>query len=219
MNKLEQQYLLNPKTCKNCNTKLSYSKKSNKFCDSSCAATYNNLNSSPDRKRGPEPKIHWLTGKERLKEARRLKSWTVNICGPYSKLFKSTCSVCKLETIGSKWRKFCNEHSQNYSHAQRAKYWFTFKLSDYPDLFDFSLLKKYGMRNSKNPNGVVRDHRVSVAEAIKNNYDPYYIKHPLNCELMLHSENSKKNVKSSLKYNELKKIVDEYELNLQNKFI
>ena len=60
-------------------------------------------------------------------------------------------------------------------------------------------------------NGYTRDHKVSVNEAIKNNYDPYYIKHPLNCELMSFNDNNKKKTKSSISYDELVKKVDEYE--------
>ena len=67
------------------------------------------------------------------------------------------------------------------------------------------------MRSKENPNGVTRDHRISVNEAIRNGYDPYYITHPLNCELMLFEENNKKNTKSSLSYIELVRQVKEYD--------
>lgn len=206
----EGKYFLNPKSCPQCSNVLPYSKRYNKFCDSSCAATYNNLHSEDSRKRGPESKFSHLPKVERSREAARLRRWTSNIVGPYSKLIKSSCSVCNHIILSSSYKKFCNDHQDQYSHAQRAKYWFTFSLSDYPDLFDFSLLKRHGMRNQNNPNGVVRDHKISVAEAIKNKYDPFYIKHPLNCELMLHSDNCKKNTKCSLTYNELKILVDNY---------
>lgn len=79
-------------------------------------------------------------------------------------------------------------------------------------MFDLSLITQFGFRNSKtNPNGITRDHRVSVNHAIRNNYDPYYIKHPLNCELMTFNENNSKNTNSSITYEELVRIVDEYD--------
>lgn len=56
-----------------------------------------------------------------------------------------------------------------------------------------------------------RDHKVSVDEAKKNNYDPYYITHPMNCELMPHIENNKKKITSSITYNELKLMVDNFD--------
>ena len=100
----------------------------------------------------------------------------------------------------------------NYSHEGRAKYWFTFTFEKYPDLFDVKYIKTMGFWDPKtNPGGLCRDHRVSVNESIKNNYDPFYIKHPLNCEFMCQSDNSKKNVKSSITYNKLVLMVDEYE--------
>lgn len=190
-----------------------YLDKNRKFCSKSCSATHSNLNSSPTRKRGPLPKnFQHLSKKERMKENSKIKRWTFNICGPYSKLYKSKCSICQKISFGSKWKKFCENHKNNYSHSQRAKYWFTFALTDYPDLFDFTLLRNYGMRSASNPYGVVRDHRVSVSDSIKHNYDPYYIKHPINCELMLHSDNCKKYTRSSISYAQLKQLVDAYEL-------
>ena len=70
---------------------------------------------------------------------------------------------------------------------------------------------KGGRYKKWNPSGLTRDHKISVNEAIKNNYDPYYIKHPLNCELMSFEKNNKKKIKSSLTYQQLLKIVDKYE--------
>lgn len=37
------EYLKNPKTCKNCQVSLPYDKKNKTFCSSSCSATFNNL--------------------------------------------------------------------------------------------------------------------------------------------------------------------------------
>lgn len=67
------------------------------------------------------------------------------------------------------------------------------------------------MRSKDNPDGVTRDHKVSVNEAIINGYDSYYIKHPLNCELMLFGDNAKKHTKSSITYEELVEKVKEYD--------
>ena len=183
-----------------------------KFCDRSCAAKYNNVRRSSDIKCGPTSKYPHLTQKERVAKNKWDKHWMRNISGPYSPLIYSHCAICNKLNLTRKYQKYCDEHSDNYSHKQRAKYWFSFYLGDYPSIFDFSLLKQYGMRTNKNQSGVVRDHKVSVADAIKNNYDPYYIKHPLNCELMLHSDNSKKYTNSSITYNELVKMVDEWDM-------
>jgi protein involved in sex pheromone biosynthesis len=82
-------------------------------------------------------------------------------------------------------------------------------------LFDFSLIQKFGWyspgnRIPKNNNGISRDHKISINEAIKNEYDPFYISHSLNCQLMEHSENKTKYTKSSLIYTELVSLVDKY---------
>lgn len=202
------------KYCKQCNKEIPHEKRFNTFCDRSCAATYNNLHSDPLRKRGPNRILDAeLSQRDRSRKAAARRRLSYIAEGPYSSVCKSNCHTCGCIIFGKRFTKFCKEHANNYSHARRAQYWFTFYLGDYPELFDFSLLKQYGMRSKKNPNGVVRDHRISVADAIKNNYDPFYIKHPLNCELMLQTNNSKKHTRSSITYQELVKLVNEFEKN------
>ena len=198
----EHSYLQNVNFCKECNIPLSYDKRKNKFCSRSCSAIHSNNNAPADRKRGPSKTV--TLSKHEMRKAKR------NIVGPYSTLYHSTCAVCSVTIVSQYAKKYCGDHASHYSHHMRAKYWFTFVLKDYPDLFDFALLKAYGMRSNDNIAGVVRDHKVSVADAIKYDYDPYYIKHPLNCELMVNSENAKKHKQSSMSYDELVTQVKEY---------
>lgn len=183
-------YALNPKFCANCNTILLYEKKSNKFCSSSCAGTYNNARKDwANIKTGP---------------AKKPPKQTVINPYPFSKLKQCTCKHCGMQWKNRSVVMYCNDHKELYSHAGRAKYWFTFNVYHYPDLFDLNMLACIGFRNTaSNPNGITRDHRVSVNEAIKNNYDPYYIKHPINCELMLFSDNNIKHTDSSITYDDL----------------
>lgn len=192
----ETEYNKSPKKCVSCDGVLSWLQRYGKFCSSSCAATYNNLHKSPTAKKtGPPKKIKEPPPK-------------------FSTLYKCKCKHC-----GKVWRarnavRFCEEHKDMYSHAGRAQYWFTFGISSYPELFDGQLIKQYGMRSKENPNGVTRDHRVSVQESILNGYDPHYIKHPLNCELMLFKDNASKHTKSSITYAELVRMVNEYDNNV-----
>lgn len=72
-------------------------------------------------------------------------------------------------------------------------------------------LNQFGMWSVKNKNGLSRDHKLSVNDAIRNNYEPYYVRHPLNCEIMSWHDNNKKKTKSSISYGQLKKLVDDYE--------
>ena len=130
---------------------------------------------------------------------------------PFSTLYKCVCKHCGLEWRNRNQKRLCEKHESLYSHEGRAKFWFTFSLSSYPDLFDGDFIRQHGMRSKENPNGVTRDHRVSVNESIQHGYDPYYIKHPINCELMLFSDNTKKNTRSSITYEQLVESVNEYD--------
>jgi len=191
--KQEEAYKRNPSYCKLCNCILPQIKKRNKFCSSSCAAKFNNAVKDYTKfKSGPTPKI---------KEPKL----------PYSTVYRCKCKHCGIVKLYRTQKRYCDNHSNLYSHKGRAQYWFTFNVFEFPDLFDLNFIKEYGFRSASNPNGVSRDHKVSVNEAIKNNYDPYYIKHVMNCELMLFSENNKKKTKSSITYDELVKLVDNYE--------
>ena len=122
------------------------------------------------------------------------------------------CSHCNIQFTNKSFKKYCNNCEHKYSHDGRAKYWFTFNVFHYPDLFDLSLITTIGFRDNKtNPNGITRDHKISVNEAIRNNYDSYYIKHPLNCELMRFDENNRKKTKCSITYEKLVELVSNYE--------
>ena len=84
---------------------------------------------------------------------------------------------------------------------------FNFSLNDYPDRFDFELIKKYGWYSPTNKNnnlgGVSRDHIYSISDGFQNNINPKIIAHPANCKLILHSDNQKKKTKSEITLNEL----------------
>lgn len=135
---------------------------------------------------------------------------------PTTKVFYNKCSHCsKLHTTRASV-KYCNDHSDLYKSNNRNRYAFTFNVYEYPELFDIELIKEkgwhsHGGRFKYNPDGLTRDHKVSVNESIKNGYDPYYIKHPLNCEILTFKENNVKKTSSSISYDELKKIVDVYD--------
>ena len=214
------------KQCNQCSGPIIYAKRHNKFCSSSCAATYNNLHSLPDRKHGPkavpkpikEPKPVLPKKIKHIKKKRviDITAWHKNITGQYSQLFKCECKHCGVITMARYKRAYCPAHIQLYK-SSRTIYLFSFNIYKFPDLFDISLIQKYGWyspgnRGPANPNGMSRDHKISVSAAIKNNYNAYYITHPINCELMRHSENKTKYTKSSLSYDELVTMVDLYDM-------
>lgn len=211
------EYSINPKLCKHCNNIIPFEKRnSNIFCSSNCSASYNN------KKRDyTNTKETWKNKNINLKKVpknnivKHLYKFTKvipDICGEYSKLVQCECKHCGIVKSYRTKTKYCKECDHLYSHEGRAKYWFSFNVFHYPELFDLSLITTYGFRDNKtNPNGITRDHKVSVNEAIRNNYDPYYIKHPMNCELMFFEENNKKKTKSSITYEELIKLVDDFD--------
>ena len=106
----------------------------------------------------------------------------------------------KLMNVQSELYKYIELYYQNTDTGRKAyhrkynRYKFRFNIMHHPDLFDIKELKRIGwykpQKNRKN--GLSKDHIISVKEAIKNNYDPYYITHPINCALIPFSENSRK---------------------------
>ena len=202
----KNEYELSPKHCLLCNIQIDFEFRNNKFCSQSCATRFNNLNAPPTRKRGPtkKPKI--------------IKKPVHKETIPFCKLFHNICFHCNLLSLSNTYKKYCNNCKSNYSDNGRVPYYFKFNIYNYPNLFDLSLIEKHGwFSNGKNGSamnisGVSRDHKVSVNDAIRNGYDPYYISHVMNCDLVFHRENQKKNSKSSITYTELVKLVDDYDI-------
>jgi endogenous inhibitor of DNA gyrase (YacG/DUF329 family) len=206
--KQQEKYLLNPKTCSTCYNPIPYDRRYNKFCSHSCSAIDTN------RKRIE-------SGYTLSQESRNSIRDKLSIfAGPYSKLSTKTCKFCNTQFItpATNRTQVCNNCRHLKWNNNKDQYSFRFNVFDYPDLFDLDNLNLVGWvafggkrGGKKNIDGLSRDHRISVNEAKKFNYDPYYISHPLNCELMPHQQNNKKKTKSSITYEELVKLVDEYD--------
>lgn len=85
---------------------------------------------------------------------------------------------------------------------------FNFALNDYPDEFDFELIRENGWYSPSNKGnnlgGVSRDHMYSVKDGFENDVPPELLAHPANCKLVIHSENSSKNRNSCITLDELK---------------
>ncbi len=145
------------------------------------------------------------------------------IVGEYSYAHLRTCRHCSKKFYSRTEIQYCKDHAGLYMAENRNRFKFTFNVFHHPELFDLNLLKEIGWYSPGgkagkwNINGLSRDHKVSVNDAIKNNYDPFYIKHPLNCELITHAENNKKKTKSSISYERLILLVEEYEENKRKK--
>ena len=145
------------------------------------------------------------------------------IVGPYTKVRFAPCKFCKNTHLFLSTHRVCDKCQHLKWSNNKDQYSFRFNVFDYPELFDLENLKTKGWvafggkrGGTKNIDGLSRDHKVSVNEAKLNQYDPYYIRHPMNCELMPHTENNKKKMKSSITYQELVRLVDEFDSSRQH---
>jgi hypothetical protein len=131
-----------------------------------------------------------------------------------------TCKFCDKTltiTVNSK-RQYCSascmkkfrykEIDKTSLRHYRSLCAFDFNLADYPEEFDFELVKKHGWYAPKNHGnnlgGVSRDHMFSIREGFEGEVPPDLISHPANCQLLIHNENVSKNKKSSVTLEELK---------------
>lgn len=208
------------KECKWCGKAFTTQFQSTTTCSRSCAVAFGNKGSVQSE--ATRQKIRRsLTRTDRPEKptkevrARRIR---VEILGPFSKLYRITCQHSGQVFLSRR----CVKYHPSFDHLykrDRNRFFFTFNVYMHPTLFDLEMVKRVGWyspggkaRGTLNPNGLTRDHRVSVNDAIKNGYDPFYITHPLNCELMLFSDNNRKKTKSSMSYDELVRQVNEYEV-------
>jgi len=223
------------KSCKNCQT-LFKPGMAKIFCSHSCSASYTNRLRGPRSEvtkkrisesltRKPPREIKPSNSNNKIAKLPRIKKDKNTIIGPFSQVFICACKHCKIKFASRNKKQYCTEHRDLYSASNKFGYKFTFNVFHYPDLFDIDLLKSVGWfspggkAGKWNPNGLSRDHRISVNDAVTNRYDSYHITHPLNCELMPHVKNNKKKTKSSITYEELKSLVDEYDRKRQSNLL
>ncbi len=209
-----EKYNKSPTKCQYCGTEFNYDNRRKKYCNQSCACSHQNRL----RKESgwSMPKHSRISISNKLCKPHNTHS-KYNTKGEFCKVYFFKCKICSNPCSASTNKKLCDPCR---SQIQRGTdlFRFQFNIYDYPDLFDLSLIEKHGWfcqgggKRNINSAGISRDHRVSVHDAIKNNYDHYYITHPINCELMLHHINMKKGRNSSLSYTELVKLVNNYDV-------
>jgi len=221
--KKEKEYNKKPKYCKYCGEKISFEKKSNDFCNSSCSASYTNKNRkgikynlTKEGKKALQKSLNKNKGLSDKKIKEMKKEYYSNVkrcknCGkmlPFNKRKNVFCDIkCK-----SDFAKKNKTKKEQYKFETK----FNFSLKEYPNEFDFNLIEKYGWyspsnSNKPNLNGVSRDHMLSVIDGFKQGIEPKLLSHPANCKLMLHTKNISKNSKSSITLDELLKRIDEWD--------
>jgi hypothetical protein len=200
----EPKYCVNP----NCNIRIPYEQRRNKFCSASCAASISNLG-----------RVISDDTKNKLKKTWDLKLKELNI------KTITPCKNCGIDVKIKNRKLYCsNECKKEYFRKDMDKFLiykkdasFKFSLNQYPNEFDFSLIEKHGWyspSNSKKPNtnGVSRDHMVSIREGFSLGIDPSLLAHPANCKLMVHNDNISKNKKCSLTIIELNDRINEWNI-------
>lgn len=214
--------------CYYCESMIEDYKSSNrKFCSNSCSSKYNNKNRQLDYNKFKESicvkcgegiivNIRSSNNKckcEKCKKEnkreyykkRRLENRKVKV---KKVSYKSEIRKCKLcENIAPYRKTYCDECSYSYYEIYRPRCNFNFNLSDYPNEFNFDLIREYGWyspsNKNNNLNGISRDHIYSVRDGFINNIDPKIISHPANCQLLIHKDNNSKNKKSEITINDL----------------
>lgn len=209
--------------CKQCgNIFSSYIKTNSLFCSQTCSGKFNSTgrvlsdetkekiskslegykhSEESIQKRSGENNGKWIDGRsftKRIKTIKKPNDETVNL---------RCCKLCNKFKVEKKHKTICEDCRYNYYKAYRPSCEFRFVLSDYPEEFDFELIKKHGWYSPSNKynnlQGVSRDHLYSVKDGFQNKVDPTLISHPANCKLVIHTDNQKKNTKSEISMEEL----------------
>lgn len=118
-------YNKNPNKCEQCNLLVDYKKKTNKFCSSSCAATYNNT------RKFPRSEASKLKTSNALKGIKRPNSWIGRFC----KVELATCSQCDNSyyvnsikwgrtTCSRKCATIASTRCRTYQNGSRKAEWF-----------------------------------------------------------------------------------------------
>lgn len=201
------------KHCLNCGKELRNGQ--NKFCSSSCSATYNN------KKRGSRSQ----ETKERISNSQKQYLISQGKIPNKIKIIKCECCGNEFETKKSNQRFCCRECAVTYRVNEanktrglfliyKSQTTFKFAINQYPEEFDTKIINEYGWYSASNRgnnlSGVSRDHMFSVNEGFRLKVDPYYISHPANCELMLQNNNSSKCSDCSITLDDLIKRVEEW---------
>jgi ribosomal protein L37E len=193
--------------CKECGVEFSkYIKQKQTFCSSSCSATYNN-------------KLKTLSVETKEKISNGLKKWNLSKLENERGDKIETSIISKIKVINIKKCRYCGKENpvkqkiicddcrKRYYAFYRPSCEFSFNIGNFKESFNLDIIKQFGWysptNKGNNLNGVSKDHMYSVKDGFINNINPEIIRHPANCELMIHSINNLKNATSSITIEEL----------------
>ena len=205
--------------CQNCNIEHTGIYGSGRFCGVKCARGF----STKAKREEINKKVSASQTGRKLSEAHKKNIESGNNFNRVEKVTK-TCVGCSTEIICriTSKKKFCTvkcwaNYTEQYKEPfllYRKKSNFDFNITDYADKFDLSLVAQYGWYSPSNKgnnlNGVSKDHMLSVKDGFMLGVDPGIIKHPANCQLMLHRQNQSKREKSSITLEQLMERIDNW---------
>lgn len=205
-----QNYLLNPKKCKNCHTPIEFKhRKINLFCSRSCSAIYNNARKDwANIKTGPIPKSNTKSKNPISKTRKNRSNSSIDAVDPYTRIYLCVCKITGIKWYSPTVKTIhpkAVETKRLYTYQCR----FQFSISKYPEWFAESsnLIKEFGWYSAANRgnnlSGCSRDHLYSINDGFKNNIDPKILSHPANCKIVPHRKNQSKNKNSSITLDEL----------------
>ena len=218
--------------CHNCGKKFTVIEQENKFpqkkhyyCSSECAHSHNKFVENIGSRISNGFKIKSKNYKEYYEnryghEFIELSLKNCPVCGKEYK-GKSECCSCSCarkyklyKRIPEILQKEEKEKIKEIISIYKRYCQFNFNLKDFPNEYDFDLIKKYGWYKAKNHgdnlNGISRDHKYSCNEGFHNLVDPYIISHPANCQLLPHNNNVSKLDKCSISLEDLKRNIIEW---------
>lgn len=192
---LRSQYDLNPKTCVRCEGSIAYHNRQKQFCSTQCTESYM---ASRQAIQVSRLSIQSLSSKSKK--------------GQTSELIRCTCAITGEVFYSPTWRKYSDQVIYDELKLYRNACKFTFGIGkQFPNS---KLIEQHGWYHPvTNPNGVSRDHKLSVTAGFKLGVPPEIMKHPANCEIMLHTHNQRKNRASSIGYEDLMKLISEWPYN------
>lgn len=198
--------------CQNCNIEHAGTYGSGRFCGVKCARGF----STKAKRKEINKKVSAKQTGRKLSDAHKKNIELANNFNRVEKV-KRNCVGCSIEIICriTSQKKFCTvkcwaNYTEKYKEPfllYRQKSNFDFNINDYQNKFDLTLVEQCGWYSPSNKrnniDGVSRDHMLSVKDGFILGVDPAVIKHPANCQLMLHKKNQSKREKSSITLEEL----------------
>lgn len=123
-------------------------------------------------------------------------------------MFLKKCLNLQLKTLKAAINNYNKQTGKSVTDEKqmyKKQCAFIFDPYSIPEIPGYNLLLEFGIYHpTNNPNGVCRDHMVSVEYGWRNKIDPNIISNSANCQFITNLDNIKKGEKSAITIDELK---------------